>query len=439
MSGSSSSRAVTSPARESPLVSLLTLRRTRALVRSRRGRAVAIGIALVYGFVALLAGYMLQFGPTGTSGTTVEVLTNSASPAWWNYPALLVIVPGGLLALPFLATISMVLVSVGVGLGMTAGLVLATRFFRSWKLARSGHGPANSLAGLTPAMVALLTLGACCSTSAAAVGGIGALAEASGTSYNQLLLHPWFLNVFQVAVLGIALLAQEQLIAVYGNLMPSSSEAPIPTPKGAASEPRRGRVPIVVLRGFLILAGTVWSLSLLLELASPTPGDPIAVLVAGGLLQHVVLGTAAIAAGLAPAILLSVPSTGKYRATIAAGRGLLFVGAVSVVVGVPPPLSNWGFYGLGNEILGAVGVSRSLGGVYAPGGNGVAIDLGIAAVYATLGLLTLLIALEPGPILRRFAGRVETTMEPAKITPRHPSLSGSDTHGRGAHGVEDPY
>jgi len=168
---------------------------------------------------------MLQVGPTGASGTTVTVLTNSPSPAWWNYPALVVITPGGILALPFLATLSMVLMSVGVGVGMGAGLVLATRLVRSWRTARASGGLASSLAGLTPAMVALLTLGACCSTSAAAVGAIGALAEAGGTSYNEILLNSWALNLAQLAVLGVALLAQEQLIRVYGNLVEPSSRS----------------------------------------------------------------------------------------------------------------------------------------------------------------------------------------------------------------------
>ncbi|HKN06862.1 MAG TPA: hypothetical protein VJ021_04570 [Thermoplasmata archaeon] len=231
MSSPSNVRVATSPSRGSRLVSLLTLHRTRAILRSRRGRWVATSIGVVYGFVALLAGYMLQIVPTGASGTSAQVLTNSYSPAWWNYPAVLVVTPGGILVLPFLATVSMVLVSIGVGVGMGAGILLAARFFRTWKLARAGRGLASPLAGLTPAMVALLTLGACCSTSAAAAGSIGAIAEVSGTSYDQILLNSWILNVFQVAVLGIALIAQEYLIGVFSNLAKSGAE-----PKLSASE-----------------------------------------------------------------------------------------------------------------------------------------------------------------------------------------------------------
>ncbi|HXQ79061.1 MAG: hypothetical protein WB788_02290 [Thermoplasmata archaeon] len=237
MIDASNSTPVPSASRNARLLSLLTLRRTRGLLRSRRAKSVAIVIAVAYGFIALLAGYMLQIVPTGASGTTARVLTNSYSPAWWNYPAVLVVTPGGILVLPFLATVSMVLVSIGVGVGMGAGLLLATQFFRTWKLARAGRGLVSPLAGLTPAMVALLTLGACCSTSAAAAGSIGAIAEVSGTSYDQILLNSWILNVFQVAVLGIALLAQEYLIGVFSSLAKSGAETRFSASERAARSP----------------------------------------------------------------------------------------------------------------------------------------------------------------------------------------------------------
>jgi len=221
--------------RGSRLFSLLTLERTRATLRSRAGRLVATTVALLYGVIALFAGYMLQIAPTGATGTTARVLTNSYSPAWWNYPAVLVTTPGGILVLPFVATVSMVLVSIGVGVGMGAGILLAARFYRTWERAKRAGGLVSPLAGLTPAMVALLTLGACCSTSAAAAGGIGAIAEVTGTSYNQILLNSWILNVFQVGVLAIALIAQEQLISVYSKLVRADPE---PGPSAVGSDTR---------------------------------------------------------------------------------------------------------------------------------------------------------------------------------------------------------
>ena len=87
--------AVISESRGKRLISLLTLKHTRATLRGGRGRMIATSIAIFYGSIALIAGFMLQVGPTGASGTTVRILTNSYSPAWWNYPAVLVTTPGG--------------------------------------------------------------------------------------------------------------------------------------------------------------------------------------------------------------------------------------------------------------------------------------------------------------------------------------------------------
>ncbi len=60
-------------------------------------------------------------------------------------------------------------------------------------------------------MIALVTLGACCSTTAAATAGLGVIAQASGTSIDELLANNWYIGVFQILVLWIALIAQEQL------------------------------------------------------------------------------------------------------------------------------------------------------------------------------------------------------------------------------------
>ncbi len=386
------------------LLSILTLRRTRAVVRGRGGRLAVAGIALAYVFIALLAGYMLEFARTGASGVSVEVLTNRYSPAWWNYPALLVVAPGGVLALPFLATVAMVLVSMGVGLGMGAGLILEVRFVRSWRTVKASGGTASPLAGLTPAMVAVLTLGACCSTSAAAAGGIGAIAEASGTTYNQILLNSWYLNVFQVAVLGLALIAQEQLIAVYGNLLGTSSEASQRVPDATRRAASTVRGPVPAVRLFLIVTGTLWTLSLLVQLAAPSAGAPLTGRIIGAIYQHGFIGVAAIAAGLLPGSVRRAVTQPKLQRFVRGGRALLLVGGASIAVGVPPPVSGWGVYGLGNEVLGAAGVPARLGGVPPPGGFGAPMDLFVAAIYATLGIATILFALYPCEVLRRLTG-----------------------------------
>jgi bacteriorhodopsin len=287
------------------LLSVLALRRTRAMVRGFRGRALFAGIATLYGATALLIGSMVQIAPTGATGTSITVLTNHYSPAWWNYPAVLVVSPNGILVLPFLETISMVLVSLGVGLGMAAGLLLAVRIVRSWRTARAeGRGSAAPLAGLTPAMVAMLTLGACCSTSAAAAGSMGALAEVSGTSYDQILLNSWLLNLFQIAVLAIALIAQEQLLAVYGGLLvgPAGAHEAVGTDRRAVSG--RAFLPVLAVRLFLVVGGTLWTLSFLIAWADGATAVPLAAFLVSGSFERGVLGLAAIAGGLLPTALV---------------------------------------------------------------------------------------------------------------------------------------
>lgn len=418
------------PERGQQLYSLLTLRRTRAVVASRGGRLTAITIAVAYGFVALLAGYMLELGPTGASGTTIRVLTNPYSPAWWNYPALLVVTPGEVLVLPFGATVSMALVSMGVGIGMGAGLILAVRFLRSWKRTRGRPGSMSPLAGLTPAMVALLTVGACCSTSLAATGDIAAIAEASGASSTQILLNSWFLNVFQVVVLGIALVAQEQLIAVYGNLLTSPPSGTPDFPKERANLRPEVLWPVLALRMALVVAGTLWALSLVLEIAASGSGPPLAALLVGGVLQRGFLGATVVAAGLLPTTMLAVLARRGQSGFVRASRSLLFASGVSLLVGVPPPVNTWGIYGLANEVLGAGGVPASLGGVVPPGGNGVVVDLGIAGLYALLGVVAMLLALYPGRLLRGLAGQEEggtRTPESAHQPYPHKGLNVSDS------------
>ncbi len=394
-----------SPTEPSPrLLSLLSLSRTRATVRSSRGKAIVAGIGVAYGLVALLAGYMLELVRTGASGTTVVVLTNPYSPAWWNYPALIVITPGGVLALPFFATFSMVVVSFGVGLGMGAGLLVAVRFFRSWRSAKASGRPATSLAGMTPAMVAVLTLGACCSTSAAAAGGIGAVAVASGTTYTQILLNSWFLNVFQMVVLAIALLAQELLISMYDSLLQGSSESDPTRSARAMPTERSGRFPWLALRVFLVIGGTLWILALLIEATLPAPGTPLAGVVLGGLFQHVLLGGTAIAAGLMPTAVLGTFGRRSPRTAVRGGRWLLLVAGTTVAVGVPPPLNTWGLTGLGNYSLGSLGLPAKLGGVVPPGGVGLVPDLVIASLYALLGVFGMVVAVYPDRVLRGMTG-----------------------------------
>ncbi len=413
------------------LLSVLTLSRSRKLIRSAIGRSLAISIALVYGFISLVVGLMLIFGPTGTTSTQVEVITNPYVLQWWNYPAVLVIAPGGVLELPFFDTVSTILVSIGVGIGMSAGILLAMRIVRQRRQSASGAGAATTLASLTPAMVALLTLGACCSTTAAAAAGIGAVAQASGTTYSQLLLNSWYINVFQLAVLTMALLAQEQLIRVYGGVFGLAGPADTLTPERAAVSRKtpwlRG-----IFRTLLLAAGGLWSLSFLIELATPAAGVPFSGILVSGLLQRPFVGLTAVGVALLPGGILALASRRSLRGWTLAYRVLLFACGFSLVVGVPPPLTGWGASGLANQALGLAGVPGSLGGV-SPAVGGSALVISWVVFLGLLGVFALWLSLRPGPLLRRLTG-------PGSSTGAAPSSSLSPGQGNppGGEGSRSP-
>ena len=388
----------------SSLWSVVSLQRTRALIRNRLGRGLAFSIALVYGFLSMVVGQMIIFGPTGTATTQLEIITNPYSSQWWNYPAVLLIAPGGLLELPFTATVSTILVSIGVGIGMSAGLLLAVRILRQRRAAPRGAGSASALASLTPAMIALLTVGACCSTTAAAAAGIGVVAQASGTNYDQLLQNAWYLNVFQLAILEIALVAQEQLIRISGDLF-GLGEGTKET--STAATPRsRARIPweSVGLRALLAGAGLVWTLSLLIVLTVPPSGSSFPAVFLGGIVQRPFVGLTAVFLSLFPALLGPMVARPVHRGLVGVYRVLLVLAGLSLLVGVPPPLTGWGISGLGNQLLGVAGVSTALGGAPSPL-TGAALVGSWLGYFVLLGGFALLLGLAPSRVLRRLRGR----------------------------------
>ncbi len=402
------------------VVALASLRRTRGQFRRPRETLLAVAIGGVYAIAALLVGQMLEIGPTGSTTTYFQVLRDPNSLQWWNYPALVVVTPHWLLALPFLATLAMGIVSAGVGLGMGAGLLLGIRVLRARRPALGRAGALSSLAGLTPGLLVLLTLGACCSTTAAAVAGIGAIAQSGGTTVNNLLLNTWYLNAFQIGVLWVALLAQEQLIGVYQGLLSEPASAP-----GTGPRPWPERLPGLAARVFLLSAGTLWGLAGLLELSTPTGAGPSAGTLVGVLLQHGLVGAAAIGAGLFPAELRTLGGP-ALRPVRTGARVLLAVLALTLALGTPPPLPALGVSGFGNLFAGLAHVPLSGGGVAPPAGDPTALFLGWGAVYALLGAVLLVGAVRPAWLLDRLAGgaplRVRSTGSPSDPAIREEGL-----------------
>jgi hypothetical protein len=370
----------------------LTLARSRALLRTRVGVLMVSFVAILYGFLSLLLGQMLVLGRTDFPNVQVTVLNGQGAAAWWNYPALVVTAPGGVLVLPFLATVTMVVVSLGVGIGMSVGLVLAYRLLRRDRTGSARPAAVGSISGLTPAMIALVTLGACCSTTAAATAGIGVVAQASGTTIQNLLANTWYLNLFQVGVLWVALVAQEQLLTVYGRLLGGSVRA----------EPASVTVPLdarfavgASLRVALIAGGVTWALATVAEWTAPNAPAVSPALLFQWIVQHGLLAAFAVAGGL---FVLGTYQGLRAPANSAAARALratLLVGGVSLLTWTPPFLASAGVFGLGNEVFGAAGLSASWGAVAPPAVGPLALALRWLFQFGVLGTFAILAAVSP--------------------------------------------
>ena len=295
--------------RASRMLAYVTLQRTRGLLASKQARAMAGFIAIVYSLVAMLIGGMLVLARDEGPHYSLILWSSGNGSAPWNYPALLVSAGWGSLALPFFPTIAMLVVALGVGLGMSVSILLAVRLIRQPRRSLAPPATLGSLAGLTPAMIALVTLGACCSTTAAATAGLGAIAQANGTSIDQLLANNWFIGVFQITVLWVALVAQEQLIAVYGLLLGleqgadrSAHSAPAPTVRSVG----RG-----ALRLVLLVVGIVAALSILVDWMVTSPSNAGVGTWVQWLVALEVPALLAVFAGLFPGEVLSILSSGN--------------------------------------------------------------------------------------------------------------------------------
>ncbi|HEV2231349.1 MAG TPA: hypothetical protein VGS18_04125, partial [Thermoplasmata archaeon] len=321
----------------------------------------------------------------------------------WNYPALILAGPWGVLTLPFFATVAMAIVSIGVGLGMSVSLLLAVRLLRSRRRELGGPTAFGSMTGLTPAMIALLTLGACCSTTAAATASLGVIAQSSGTNVNLLLANSWFVGVFQIAVLYVALLAQEQLIAVYGVLFGVGAPNDGAGNKLPVAGGRLRSLSVAGLRLALLVGGLTWILSVFADWLSHSPSSASGSAWSGWIVQHGLVGGIAIVASLFPrgtlGVLADRPNSlpGRFlRAALAA------VGA-SLAIGVPPPIASSGFHGLGNELISAGLGAGALGAVPFPSTSLGALAFRWGVQMLLLGGFVAVAAIAPVRVAEAFA------------------------------------
>jgi hypothetical protein len=395
------------------LVSVLSLREIRAFLRRSHTLPLATFLAVAYALGSMLGGGMLVFEPI-RGGTTIEILTGSGTGAgWWNYPGLLVVAPWGILALPFFATIAMLLVSAGVGIGMAVAGGLLVRLIRPSPEEVARSKAVGAITGLTPAMIGLVTLGSCCTTTAAATGGIGLIAQASGTTTSNLLVNTWYLGVAQLAIVWAALVGQELLLAVYGGLLGLGGP---PVPLVPPPFDRRWAAG-AALRVALAVGGLLWSLSMLAEWTVQGPGSAGVGWWFRWIAQHQLLAVIALLASFYPAGAVRLGRSLRLGWGRVLG-GLIAATAVSLLVWLPSPLPAWGLDSLGSQLLGYVAGPSAFGAIAVGGVTGLALVARWGLEYILPAGFALALVLAPE---RALAPLLATVARPAASRPAGPA------------------
>ncbi|MGI0140580.1 MAG: hypothetical protein ACREBT_05490, partial [Thermoplasmata archaeon] len=328
-------------------------------------------IACLFGLVSMLVGGMLVFAHTGVSGIEVLILT-SGTP-WWTYPGILIEFPNGVIALPFLATIAMVLVSAGVGLGMTVAIFLWSRLIALRRTPSAQSIALSSAAGLTPAFLAIATIGACCSITASTATGLGVVSTAGGTNPFALLANNWYLWVFQLVVLSVALIAHEALLQSYGPMLGIprgdriSGDDALSSKDGATVQlppVPLGRSAVAVLgRLALLVGGLTWGLAgvaLFVNYGYPTASGSFwfAFLIEYELVAVVATYLALFPEGARSALLALFSQRRGWSLRLP-----LLIAGISMIGWLPPTLLGTGAGGFMNELLGFAGLPFSVGAI----------------------------------------------------------------------------
>ena len=389
-----------------PLIRTLTLHEVRGYLKRSYGRGLAVFIAVTYALGSMLLGGMLVLARYPGGYSVLFLWGNALGLQPWNYPGILIEAPWGFVVLPFWATLSMVLVSAGVGLGMAVAVLLSVQLIRGRRATGGRPVASGTIAGLTPAMIALVTLGACCSTTAAATAGVGLVAQASGSTTTNLLLNNWFLGAFQIAVVYVALIAQELLLRIYGSLFAGGDPG--------FSRPQRSPGPIDrrvlvtgALRIALVAAGVTWILTVLADWTTVNPGAASAGAWFNWLVEHWLLGGFAVVVGLSPGTVRAGFVSLRESTGAAVGRAALLVSAWTLGGYVPPPFAGAGVEGFGNELLGLLGAPASWGAVAPVFSPGLALGFQWGFQYLLLAIFAGVVAVRPGPVLDWLAGPAE--------------------------------
>ncbi len=374
------------------LLAILTLRETRRFVRERHGRMMAAFFAVVFALVSMWVGEMLILTPLHVTPYAGILWSPGTNPQWWNYPGILVVGGWGVLDLPFLPTWTMIFVSIGVGIGISAAILLAIELVRMRRSGAARSTAIGSGVGLTPAMIALVTLGACCSTGAAAAAGIGAVAQTTGSTTYTLVANSWYLSLFQVVVMGIALIAQEQLLFVTRGIFARVGVDRDPPALAAPAPLDRRFIVGAILRVALLVGGITWSLAMVADWITIPPQSASAAIWFSWGIQYQLPALLAILVALFPSAIHRGLTT-LARSWSLVLRAALLVAGLSLVTWVPPPISSWGIYGIGNEILGMLGLPAGWGAVVPLTTDGLTVALRWGFQYLLVGGFAIAFAL----------------------------------------------
>lgn len=290
---------------------------TRALLRSRGGYGLASAIAVAYGLLSMLSTGMVR-----ADGGPVARVVWETPPS--GDPVILLSGLGWSATLPLEGLGLTILVALATGVGLGAAVAVSLRLRAGACSAKIGTTSAATVAALAPAMMALVTLGACCSTVAAAASGL-----VGGTGSSQLALGPitvptLFLGVGQLGLLAVALSAQERLFRMFGDLL-RLEPGPSPPSKVPEREWRRrfiARSPFSATSlGVGVLGGVAFAA---VVAGSPSLGGP-GPLILGGVLHADVRSLFVVGTVLFPA-LVALAATRRNVGWIGPSLGALMAG-----------------------------------------------------------------------------------------------------------------
>ncbi|HYK94009.1 MAG TPA: hypothetical protein VEY07_08230 [Thermoplasmata archaeon] len=321
----------------------LLLSRLRASVRSRTYRRIWILTTVAYVVISLFIGQNIVLIPPGPNNAEIPLQV-----FWIGYgqvnnpylaPALLVLSPIAIIALPFWGTLAMVLLGVGIGLSVSSTVaVFVAQRRRQAEVAASG---------IAPAVTGWAFLGACCCTTCAAqVAATGVVGALVGSTPSALLTQQWPLAVLQLGVVALSLVYLEYRL----ERPPAPSPRPVSTPQLVGS---------LAIRVALLVAAVTWLFAVVVEWSAGVPLT--AATTYHWLVEHGTLSAAALFAALSPAWLGR--SLGRRGFPRLAARALLVVGAVTWGVWVPPVLVAQGLGGFLNELMGYIGAPAAWGAV----------------------------------------------------------------------------